>query len=164
MQGLAVVVIVVGLLCCAVVLILSEVGILALFVAAFLLATAAGSGAALLVVDFLYPETVIVSGLAGLLLLVVLASVASVLIFDLGLEGLVLRLLRRGGMDVPGIEVLEAIGGGLVTALSLAVAARVLPEAGLSAGAALTAGLTGAFVRYYVGLYLRDIEPGGEPD
>lgn len=162
LQGLAAIVIVVGLLCSAVVLLLSEIGIVALFVAIFAVATAAGSGVALLAIDFLYPETMAVTGIAGLLWLVVPASLASVLLFDLGLEGLVLRLLRRRGMEASGIELLEAIAGGLVTALSLAVTARVLPEARLSAGAALAAGLTGAFVRYYIGLCLRDAGPRGE--
>jgi hypothetical protein len=88
-----------------------------------------------------------------------------VLLFDLGIEGALLRLLQRMGIGTQGIGLLETIVGGLVAALSLAVIARLLPETRLSAGAALPAGLICAFLRYYVGLCLRDVDPGeGPPD
>ena len=144
----------------ALVLPLTRVGIMALFVAAFVVVSAVGSGAALLAIDFLYLQAVEVSGFLGLLRLVVPASLASVLLFDLLLEGLVLRVLRRWGMGMPAIEIVEVAAGGLVTAVSLAIVARLMPDAGLSAAAALAAGLIGAFVRYFVELFLSDTNLG----
>ena len=69
-------------------------------------------------------------------------------------------VLRRWGMGMPAIEIVEVATGGLVTAGSLAIVARLMPDTGLSAGAALAAGLIGAFVRYFVGLFLSDTNLG----
>ncbi len=164
LQVLAGAVIVIGLVCGALVLLLSAPGLMALFVAAFVAVTAAGSGLALLAIDFLFSEAVDVSGIVDLLWLVIPASLASVLLFDLGLEGLMLRALQRLGLGMPRIEFIEAIAGGLFTAVSLVVTARLLPDAGLSAGAALAAGLIAAFIRYYVGQWFLDTKFGGEPE
>ncbi len=54
--------------------------------------------------------------------------------------------------------------GGFVTAVSLAMAARLIQDAGLSVGAALAAGLIGAFVRYFAGLWIGEINLGGDVD
>ena len=69
-------------------------------------------------------------------------------------------VLRRWGIGMPAIEIVEVAARGLVTARSLAIVARLMPDAGLSAGAALAAGLIGAFVRYLVGLFLSDTNLG----
>jgi hypothetical protein len=164
LRVLAVIVIAFGLLCVALTLLLSEAGIIALFVVAFVAVTAAGSGAALLAIDLLYPQAVDVSGFKELLWVVVSASLASVLLFDLLLEGLVLKVLRRWRMSMPAIELVEAVAQGLFTAASLVIVARLMPDAALSAGAALAAGLIGAFVRYYIGLYLGDRDFIGDTD
>lgn len=156
----AAIVIVVGLVCAALVLLLSEVGVFVLFIVAFVAVTAAGSGTALLAVDSLYPRAVDVPGLLSLLRVVLLASLASVLLFDITLEGLLLRALRRLEIGMTGIGLVETIIGGFVTAVSLIIVARFMPAAELSVVAALAAGMTGAFVRYYVGLYLLDIDLG----
>ncbi|QYJ16274.1 hypothetical protein Rxycam_02107 [Rubrobacter xylanophilus DSM 9941] len=112
------------------------------------------SGTTLAAIDFLYPQAVSVPGFWSLLLLVVLASLASTLLFDLWLEGLFLRVLKKLGMEISRIRAAEAFAEGLFIALALIVFARLLPEIGLSVVAAVIAGMTGAFVRYFVGLYL----------
>ena len=61
---------------------------------------------------------------------------------------------------MPAIEIVEVAARGLVTARSLAIVARLMPDAGLSAGAALVAGLIGAFVRYFAEQYLSDTNLG----
>ncbi|BBL80421.1 hypothetical protein RxyAA322_22750 [Rubrobacter xylanophilus] len=112
---------------------------------------------ALLAIGFLYPQAVISTGLSGLLWLVVMASTASVLLFDFLIDGFVLRALRRLTPSKAWVGIGEAFAGGIVTALTLALGAHLMPGVvELSDGAAFGAGQTSAFVRYYVGLYLRD--------
>lgn len=159
LQGVALVVVVFLSLCT---LLLTRVGRVALFVVTFAAAIAVPSGLALLATDFLYPGTGVVAGFGRLLWLVIPASVASVILFDLVLEGFVLRFLRRMGMALIRIRLLEAFLGGLFTALSLFVAAQLLPETKLYGGAALVAGQTGAFARYYLGLWLGETNFGGD--
>ncbi len=163
LQVVAAIVIVVGLICSALILLLSAPGLMALFVAAFVAVTAAGSGAALLAIDFLYPGAMDVPGPSELLWLVIPASLGSVVFFDLGLEGLMLRTLQRLGLGMPGIELIEAFAGGLFTAASLVVVAHLTLDAELSTGAALAAGLISAFVRYYIGQCSLDTDLGGGP-
>jgi hypothetical protein len=126
------------------------------FAAAISAVTSAASGAALLAIGFLYPQAVAVTGLPDLLWLVIPASLSSVVLFDLCLEGPMLRILKFAGMGIAGIRIVEVFAGGVFIALALAVVAHLAPDAGLSPGAALAAGLIGAFVRYFAGLYLDD--------
>ena len=168
----AVILVLFWLLFVAPLLLLSAPGIVALFVAVFVVLRAAASGATLLALGFLYPSTVDVAGLRELLWLVALASLASVLLFDFGLEGFLLKALQRRGMSLTGIRGVEAVGEGLITAIMLVLAARVLTgfgselfgtsEVGLSLGAALGAGSTSAFVRYFLGVLLVDVNAGYE--
>lgn len=122
----------------------------------FAVPTAVGSGTTLLAVDYLYPQSVVFDGFAGLLWLVVLASLVSTVVFDLGAEVLLLRFLQSLGLDMNGIRLVEAIVGSMFIAAALYVTALLLPNVGLSIGAASTAGLVAAFARYFVGLYLDD--------
>lgn len=78
------------------------------------------------------------------------------MVFDLGAEGLLLRLLQSLGLDMNGIRPVEAIVGSMFIAAALYVTALFLPNVGLSIGAASAAGLVAAFARYFVGLYLDD--------
>jgi hypothetical protein len=89
-----------------------------------------------------------------LLWLVIPASLSSVVLFDLWLVGLMLRILRFAGMSIAGIRIVEVFVEGVFIALALAVVAHLAPDAGLSPGAALAAGLIGAFVHYFAGLYV----------
>ena len=155
-----------------IILLLSAPGLMALFVTTFVVLRAAASGGTLLALDFLYPGAVYVAGLRELLMLVGVASLASVLLFDFGLEGLLLKALQRVGLSLPRIWGVETIVEGLVTDVMLVVAARLLTrfgpellgtsEVGLSVGAALAAGLISAFVRYFLGLCLSDTNLGDE--
>ncbi len=134
----------------------TRIGVIALFVGAFAFLTAAGSGVALLMMQVLYPQVAIVPGLSSLLWLVVPASLASVLLFDLLLEGLLLRALRAKGISLSAIWIVEAAVASLFTALSLVVTARLLVVVELAPSAALVAGFFSAFVRYYLGLWIGD--------
>ena len=133
---------------------LSPPGLMALFVTVLVVVTVLGCGTALLAIDSLYPQAVVVPGLPGLLWLVAPASVASVVLSDLLLEGTVLRVLRRWGMGMLRVRLVEVVLGGFVAALSLATTARLLSEAELASVAALAVGLIGAFVRYYLGTWM----------
>ena len=130
------------------------------FAAAISAVTSAASGAALLAIGFLYPQAVAVPGLSGLLWLVIPASLSSVVLFDFWLEGWMLRILKFAGMGIPGIRIVEVFAEGVFLALALAVVAHLAPDTGLSPGAALAAGLIGALVRYFAGLYLDDTVSG----
>ncbi len=127
----------------------------------FALPTALGSGITLAVVDFLYPQAVVVGGFAGFLWLVVLASLASTVVFDLGAESLLLRLLRRFGMSLNSIKLVEAVVGGVFIAAALYATAFFLPGADISIAATFIAGEVSAFARYFIGLYLEDNVSGG---
>ena len=153
LKAVAIIVIAFGVISSGLLLLLSPPGLMALFIAMLVAVTVLGCGTALLAIDFLYPQTVVVPGLPGLLWLVVPASVASVVASDLLLEGTMLRVLRRWGMSMLRVRLVEVVLGGLVTALSLATTARLLSEAELASVAALAAGLIGAFVRYYLGAW-----------
>lgn len=161
LRTVAIVVIVVGVISSGFVLLLSAPGLMAFFVAVLVAVTVLGSGAALLAIDFLYPHAVVVSGLPGLLWLVVPASLASVVVFNLSLERVMLRALRGWGVGLPRIRLVEGMLGSLSTALALAATARLLPAVELSLVAALTAGMIGAFVRYYFGVWMDDAVLGG---
>jgi hypothetical protein len=132
------------------------------FAAAISAVTSAASGAALLAIGFLYPQAVAVPGLSGLLWLVIPASLSSVVLFDLWLEGSMLRILKFAGMSISGIRIVEVFAEGVFIALALAVVAHLAPDAGLSPGAALAAGLIAAFVRYFAGLYVEDMVFSGD--
>lgn len=162
----AVVAIVVGLVSSGLVLLLSAPGLMAAFVVAWTLVAAVGSGTTLLAIDFLFPGAMDVSGLTGLLWLVVPASLASATLFDLVLEGGVLALLKRTGLDLRRIHLIEAFVGGVFLGLALVVTARFVPGVGVSPAAALTAGLTAALARHYLGLWLDRLlgaNDGAEP-
>ncbi len=164
LKAVAVVVILGGLLPLVLLLLFSRVGIVLLFVAALGSVTAVGAGATLLALDFLYPRSVTVSGFTGLLWLVVPASLASVLLFDMVLEELVLRALQQRGLGMGGIRLVEAFLGGLATALALMVTARLVSGTEILTAAALVAGLISAFLTYFVGTWLRDIDFGDDPE
>ncbi len=141
----------------AILMLFSRTGLFVLFAAVgFAIPTAVGVGATLAAVDFLYPGAVVVDGVARMLWLSALASVASTAAFDLGAEGLVLRVLRRLGLGMDGVRFVEAIVGSFFVAAALSATALLLPGAELSAGAAMAAGAVASFVRYFVGLYLDD--------
>lgn len=161
LKAIAVVVLVVGVIGSGLVLLVTTAGLMTLFVALMVAVTTLSVGTALLAIDFLYPQAVVVSGFSGLLWLVVPASLASVVIFDLALEGVVLRVVRRWGLGMPRIRPVEGVLGGAATALALVVTARFVPDAELSPGAALLAGLIGAFVRYYLATWIDDTALGG---
>lgn len=160
MKVIAILVIVFGTISAGLVLLMTAPGLMAAFIVAFASVAAVGAGAALLAIDFFYPEAVVVSGFIDLLWLVVPASLVSVILFDFLLEGILLALLKRTGLDLPRIWMIEAFVGGLSLALALFVAARFLPETDLSPIAALVAGLISAFVRYYVGLWFGEVNFG----
>lgn len=141
-----------------VILLSSELGVFVLFIGAFTALNAAGSGVALLALGALYRGAAVFSELSGLLWLVVPASLASVLFFDLLLEGLVLRTLKHLSMELSTIWIVEFILGSLFTALSLGIVAYLIPSVELAVGAALAAGLFSAFLRYYLGLWLHDVD------
>ncbi|WP_273887265.1 hypothetical protein [Rubrobacter naiadicus] len=149
--------IVFGFFWIAPVLLVTTAGIFVMLVTAFIATTAITSVVALLAIDFLYPQTVISAGLLDLLWLVVMASTASVLLFDFLIDGFLLWALRYLVSSKLWVGMGEAFAGGIVTALMLALCARLMPGGvELSAGAALAAAQISAFVRYYMGLYLGD--------
>ena len=154
LKFVAVVVIAFSLLQITLLMAFTRTGIFVLFVGAFVFMTAALSGMALLAVQLLYPQAVPVPGFSSLLWLVVPASLASVVLFDLLLEGLLLRALKSKGVGLPAIWVVEAAARGPFTALALVVVARLLTGVELAVGAALTAGFADSFVRYYLGLWV----------
>ena len=125
-------------------------------VVGFAIPTAVGAGITLAAVDFLYPQAVVVNGFTGFLWTVILASLASTVVFDLGAEGLLLKLLQRFGMGMNGIKLVEAVVGGVFIAVALYVTALFLPGTSVSIGTALVAGVVSAFARYFIGLYLDD--------
>ena len=140
-----------------VLLLVSREGLFVLVaIVGFALPTAVGAGAALAAVDFLYPSAVTVDGFADFFWLIVLASLMSTAVFDLGAEGALLRLLQRLGLDMDSIRLVEAVAGSLFVAAALSAATLLLPSVAVSAGAALVAGLVSAFARYFLGLYLDD--------
>ena len=122
----------------------------------FALPTAVGAGITLAAVDFLYPQALVVGGFADFIWLVVLASLASTVVFDLGAESLLLKLLQRFGMSLNSIKLVEAVVGGVFMAAALYATAFLLPGAGVSIAAAFIAGEFSAFGRYFIGLYLDD--------
>ncbi len=164
LNGLAILVILGLVINLAILLMLTRIGIVSLFALIFVTALALPSGTVLLTVNLLYPGSVIVNGLVGLLWLVGPAAVACVLLFDFLLERLVLRALKSAGLGLPRIWLAEAVLVGFALALSLIVAASFLPQTELSWETALVAGQIGAFVRYYLGLWLQDTDFGGDTD
>lgn len=152
--GVAIITVVLGTVGAGLALLLTPPGLMAAFVAVWTLVAAVGSGTTLLAVDFLFPAAVDIPGLAGLLWLVVPASLASATLFDLVLEGGVLALLKRTGLDLACIHQIEALLGGVFLGLALVVTASLLSGVGVSPVAALAAGLISAFTRYYLGMWL----------
>lgn len=134
-----------------------EIQFIVLFaIVAFAIPTAVGTGVTLAAIDFLYPQAVTADGLVDLFWLVILASLVSTVVFDLGAESLLLKLLQRFGMDMNGIKLVEAVVGGVFIAVALYVSALFLPGASVAVVAALVAGVVSAFARYFIGLYLED--------
>lgn len=134
-----------------------EIQFIVLFaIVAFAVPTAVGTGVTLAAIDFLYPQAVAADGLVDLFWLVILASLVSTVVFDLGAESLLLKLLQRFGMDMNGIKLVEAVVGGVFIAVALYVSALFLPGASVAVVAALVAGVVSAFARYFIGLYLDD--------
>ncbi len=110
-------------------------------------------------VDFLSPRTLDAAGLLNLIWLVVPASLLSVVLFDLTLDGPVLWLLRRMGLDELWVGVGEVVAGGLVAALMLKGSAHFVPSAAvLPASLALVAGIICSFVLYCVELLSLDTD------
>lgn len=145
----------------AILLMFTKIGIMTLFVTAFVAVRAVASGSTLLATGFLYPKAATFASFSDLLLLIGVASLASVVLFDLGLEGLVLRTIRHLGAGVPQAWMATAFVEALVTASMLLLVVNLVPgTVGLSVGAALVAGAVSAFVRYYLELYLSSI---GDP-
>lgn len=136
---------------------LSEVGWMILFATAFTLVIAIPSFATFLMADFLFPESVASAGWTGLLWLIVPASLASVILFDFLLDEITPRSLRGRIQNEPPFKITEAAMRGFFVALMLVAASRLVPDAaGVSVGAAISAGMFATFVRYYLGLYLDD--------
>ena len=132
---------------------------LAVFFLGFLVAiTAIGSGTTLLAVSFLFPGAVSFSGYMDPLWQVGSASLGSVILIDILLEGPLLAFLKRMGLELPRIWMIEAVLSGVSLGLALIVAARFVPDAELSPVAALAAGLISAFVRYYLGLWIGEMD------
>ncbi len=122
--------------------------------------TAVSSGAAVLAMGFLYPQSVSVAGLSGLLWLVIPASLSSVVLSRLLLEGLMLlRDMKFPGISIPAIRIVEMFAEGAFLALALTVFAHLEPDARISSGTALAASMIGAFVRYFAGLYVDELDP-----
>lgn len=135
----------------------TELGFFVLIaVIAFAIPTAIVAGVSLAVMDLLYPQGVAVGGFVDLLWMVVLASVVSMVVFDLGVEGLLLRALQKLGMGMNDIRVVEEIAASLFIALALFLVSALMPEAELSVGVVLVAGLICGLVRYMIGLYMRE--------
>ncbi len=135
----------------------SELGFSALFaVVAFAFPTAIVAGVSLAAIDFLYPQAMVVDGFVDLIWVVALASLASTVVFDLGVEGLLLRVLQKLGMSMSSISIVEEIAASLFIALALFLVSTLMPGAELSVGVALVTGLICGFARYMIGLYMRE--------
>lgn len=107
----------------AILLLFNRVGLFVLFaVVGFAIPTAVGVGMTLAAVDFLYPQALAVDRFMDFLWLVILASLASTAVFDLGAEGLLLRVLRRLGLGMDGVRFAEAIVSSVFVASALSVA------------------------------------------
>ena len=159
LKAIAGLIVLLTLLQLALLLIGTSVGILALFTAGFTIVRASSSGAVLLAADFLSPWMPDAAGLLNLLWLVVPASLLSVVLFDLTLDGPVLWLLRRIGLDELWVGIGEVVAGGLVAALMLEGSAHFVPNAAvLPASLALIAGMTCSFVLYCVELLSLDTD------
>lgn len=135
----------------AILVFLTEAGLVILFAVAFITVIVTFSGTALLAMNFLYPETITFTGLVDLIVLVVLSSFSSMLLF-LWAEDLMAETLGRSGFDEPWTEIGFVGVHGIVTALLLTLVARFMPGVELVVGAALAAGLTGAFGFYFAEL------------
>lgn len=133
-------------------------GLAVFFLGSLVATTAVGSGTTLLAVSFLFPGAVSFSGYMDLLWQVGPASLGSVILIDILLEGPLLAFLKRMGLELPRIRMIEAVLSGASLGLALIVAARFVPDAELSPFAALAAGLISAFVRYYLGLWIGEMD------
>lgn len=138
----------------------TRLGLVLLFVGSSVAITGTSSGATLVAAEFLYPQTVDVGGLFALLWLSIVASLASVILFDLLIANLLQWTLTAIGVRLPAARVAEAGARSVFTALSLSVVASVSSGVDLSATAALAAGIAAAFVRYYLGLWIGDASFG----
>lgn len=140
----------------------SEIGLTAIFVAAFSLVIAVPCAATLLAADFLFSASLTFTAWTQLLLLVLPASLATVILFDFLLDALIPRSIRIRIQSEPSFKIGETVARGLFVALMLVVASRLVPDAaGVSVGAAFAAGMAASFVRFYLGLYLDDSGDAG---
>lgn len=159
LRAIAGLVVFLALLQIALLLIGTSVGILVLFTMCFTIVRASSSGAVLLAVDFLSPQTLNAAGLLNLLWLVGPASLLSVVLFDLTLDGPVLWLLRRMRLNELWVGVGEVVVGGLVAALMLKGSAHFVHNAAvLPVSLALVTGIICSFVLYCVELLSLDTD------
>lgn len=133
----------------------TEIQFFVLFaVVAFALPTAIAAGASLAFIDLLFPQAVVVDGFGDLVWLVVLASLISMTVFDLGVEGSLLWILQKLGTSRGGIRVIEEIAASIFIAAALLGASLLIPAAELSVSAILITGLICGLVRYFLGSYI----------
>lgn len=116
--------------------------------------TAITAGASLAFIGLLFPHSVVASGFADLLWLVVLASLISMVVFDLGAEGGLLWILQKLRASPGTIRIVEEMAASLFIAAALLVASLLIPDAELSVSTALITGLICGLVRYFLGLYV----------
>ena len=136
----------------ALILLFTEFGLTALFATVFAFVIASFSGTTLLAVNLLYPEAITFAQFSDLLLLVLSTSLASTFLL-LWLEEPVVRVSRRSGLDQFWTEIGFVFVCGVVTALLLALEARLMPNIELTMGAAFSAGLIGVFAFHFVELF-----------
>lgn len=132
----------------------TEIQFFVLFaVVAFAMPTAIAAGASLAFIDLLFSQAVVVDGFGELVWLVVLASLISMVVFDLVVEGRLLWMLQKLGTSRGGIRVIEEIAASLFIAAALLGASLLIPAAELSVSTILTTGLICGLVRYFLGRY-----------
>lgn len=126
---------------------MTKVNIVVLSFAFLAAVIAVFSGAPLLTGALLYPEALSFVELADLFAFMALTAVLSTLVLEV--EGPAVKVLKRLGVDRSLSEVGFTFVHGLATALLMILISRFMPGVELMTGAALTAGLIGAFGFYF---------------
>lgn len=151
LKVLAVLVMAWGVLNVALLLMFTQAGIMLLLLVAFAAVIAAFTGSTLLAAGFVAPGALTFAGGLDLLLFLAIVSTLSAL-FMVGSEGSMVSLLRRLGVGNTWADAGFAFIHGLATTLLLAAVARFVPGVEVVTGAALAAGLIGAFGFYFAEL------------